>query len=72
MAEHLEDMKTGEVKERAEQAGVRGADEMNKGELIDALGGGTDTQHGGGQSQKDPAPQGADPSEYKDIPGNQT
>jgi Rho termination factor, N-terminal domain len=72
MAENLEDMKTGEVKEQAERAGVEGADQMNKGELIDARGGATNTEHGGGQRQKDPAPRGADPSEYKDIPGNQT
>ncbi len=72
MAEHLEHMKTGEVRERAEQAGITDAAQMNKAEMIDALGGGTNTEHGGGQRQKDPAPEGADPSEYKNIPGNQT
>jgi hypothetical protein len=72
VAEHLEDMKTGELREKAEKAGVGDTSEMNKSELIDKLGGGTNVNSGGGQRQKDPAPKGADPSDYKNIPGNQT
>lgn len=72
MSEHLEDMKTGEVREKAGQAGIENAEDMNKGEMIEALGGGTNTEHGGGQRQKDPKPEGVDPKDYKNIPGNQT
>lgn len=68
----LEDMKTGEVADKAREAGVENVEQMNKGEMIDALGGGTNTEHGGGQSQKDPKPEGVSPEDYKDVPGNQT
>jgi hypothetical protein len=72
VSEHLEDMTTGQVRQRAEQAGINDADQKNKGEMINALGGDTNTEHGGDQTQKDPKPQGADPADYKNIPGNQT
>lgn len=72
MTENLENMKTGQVREKARQAGIDNADQMNKGELIEALGGGLNTQQGGGQRQKDPRPRGVDPREYKNLPGNQT
>jgi hypothetical protein len=78
MSENLSQMKTGEVAERAKQAGIPNVSQMNKGEMIEALQrkgqGGTERydRPGGGQSRKDPAPQGVDPSQYKDIPGNQS
>lgn len=40
--------------------------------MIEALGGGTNTEHGGGQRQKDPKPEGVDAKDYKNIPGNHT
>jgi hypothetical protein len=79
MGQDLRDMTTGQVAERARQAGIQNVEKMDKGEMIEALqrkgqGGSErfDTQQGGGQSQKDPAPPGVPPSEYKNIPGNQT
>lgn len=78
MGENLRAMRTGEVAERAKQAGIENVTQMNKEEMIQALErkghGGTERydQPGGGQSRKDPAPPGVDPSQYKDIPGNQT
>jgi hypothetical protein len=78
MAEDLRQMTTGEVAERAERAGIPNVSEMNKGEMIEALqrkgAGGSERfdRPGGGQSRKDPAPEGVDPSQYKNVPGNQT
>jgi hypothetical protein len=78
MAENLSEMTTGEVADRAKQAGIPNVSQMNKGEMIEALQragqGGTERydQPGGGQSKKDPAPEGVDPSQYKNIPGNQS
>lgn len=52
--QNLENMKIGQVREKARKAGIDNVDQMNKGELINALGGGFNTQRGGGQRQKDP------------------
>jgi hypothetical protein len=68
----LQDMKTGEVKEKAREAGVEDLDTKNKQEMIDAMGGDADAGKGGGQSASDPAPEGVDPADYKDVPGNQS
>jgi transcription termination factor Rho len=78
MAEDLRQMTTGELAERAKQAGISNVSQMNKGEMIEALQrkgmGGSERydQAGGGQSKKDPAPAGVDPSQYKNVPGNQS
>jgi hypothetical protein len=74
----LRQMKTGEVAELAKQAGIPNVSQMDKGEMIEALhrrgiaGGERFDRPGGGQSQKDPAPKGVDPSQYKNLPGNQS
>jgi hypothetical protein len=72
MARDPSQMKTGELRHQAERAGVRNVDQMNKGQMIQALGGTANAQHGGGQRQKDPHPKGAKPKDFKNIPGNQT
>lgn len=72
MAKSLQNMKTAQVREKARQAGIKNVGQMNKEELINAMAGGTNTQHGGGQRQKDPKPKGMDPREFKNVPGNQT
>lgn len=68
----LQEMKTGEVADRARQAGVDDVEAKNKSELIEAMSGDPHAGQGGGQSAEDPAPEGADPSQYKDLPGNQS
>lgn len=76
--QNLQAMKTGEVAERARQAGISNVDEKNKAQLIDALEGkgqgGSERfdQRGGGQSQEDPRPEGASPEQFKNVPGNQS
>jgi hypothetical protein len=78
MAEDLREMATGEVAERAKRAGIPNVSQMNKSEMIEALhrkgvaGSERYDEPGGGQSKKDPAPEGVDPAQYKDIPGNQS
>jgi hypothetical protein len=72
MAKSLENMKTSKVREKARQAGIKNVGQMTKEELINAMGGGFNTERGGGQRQKDPKPKGMDPSEFKNVPGNQT
>jgi hypothetical protein len=71
----LQSMKTGEVAEKALQAGVEGVEDMNKSEMIEAMGGGGDESsqpgHGGGQGDTPPR-EGSDPSEWKNQPGNQS
>lgn len=68
----LQDMTTGEVQQRARQAGVQDVESKNKSELIEAMGGNADAGQGGGQHTQDPAPKNADPQQYKNVPGNQT
>lgn len=46
--------------------------QMNKDDMIQALGGTANTRQGGGQRQKDPRPPGVNPKDYKNVPGNQT
>lgn len=65
-------MKTGELRKQAERAGLDNVDQMNKNEMIQALGGSANARQGGGQRQKDPRPQGISPQDYKNVPGNQT
>ncbi|PSK64071.1 hypothetical protein B0E53_03976 [Micromonospora sp. MH33] len=72
MARDLAEMTTGQLREQAERAGVRNTDQMNKDDMIRALGGTANAKQGGGHRQKDPRPQGVNPQDYKDVPGNQT
>jgi hypothetical protein len=76
MGENLQEMKTGELAEKARQAGIDNVEQMDKSEMISALEGKGQGQRynqpGGGQEQEDPKPRGADPSQYKNVPGNQT
>ncbi|MEU2615882.1 Rho termination factor N-terminal domain-containing protein [Micromonospora sp. NPDC007271] len=72
MARDPAQMKTGELRQQAERAGIRNVDQMNKDEMIQALGGSTNARQGGGQTQKDPRPKGVSPQDYKNLPGNQT
>jgi hypothetical protein len=78
MGENLREMKTGEVAARAKQAGIQNVEKMDKGEMIEALQsrgqGGAERydQPGGGQSKDDPRPRNVPPSEYKNVPGNQS
>jgi transcription termination factor Rho len=68
----LREMKTGEVAERAKQAGIQNVSQMDKGEMIEAIEQKLYNKPGGGQSQNDPAPPGVPPSQYKNVPGNQS
>lgn len=72
MARDPAEMKTGELRKQAERAGIRNTDQMNKNDMIQALGGTANANRGGGQRQKDPKPPGVSPKDYKNIPGNQT
>ncbi|SCL32762.1 Rho termination factor, N-terminal domain [Micromonospora rhizosphaerae] len=72
MARDPAQMKTGELRKQAERAGIRNTDQMTKTDMINALGGSTNRNQGGGQRQKDPAPRGVSPTDYKNLPGNQT
>lgn len=72
MPRDLAQMKTGELRKQAERAGIRKTDQMNKDDMIQALGGSANAKRGGGQRQKDPRPPGVSPKDYKNIPGNQT
>lgn len=72
MARDLAQMSTGQLREQAERAGIKNTDQMNKDDMIQALGGTANARHGGGQRQKDPRPPGVKPKDYKNIPGNQT
>ncbi|MEV0733143.1 hypothetical protein [Polymorphospora sp. NPDC050346] len=65
-------MTTGQLRDEAQRAGIGNTDQMDKDDLIGALGGTTNARQGGGQTQKDPRPKGVRPQEYKNIPGNQT
>jgi hypothetical protein len=73
--ENLNQMKTGEVAERARKAGVKGIENMNKEEMIRAMGGGQPESakpgRGGGQGDS-PQPAGTRPQDWKNIPGNQS
>jgi hypothetical protein len=71
----LRNMKTGEVAERARQAGIQNVEKMNKEQLLQALGqqGPESAKPGRGGGQGDtPPPEGTDPREWKNIPGNQS
>ncbi|MGC1213968.1 MAG: Rho termination factor N-terminal domain-containing protein [Micromonospora sp.] len=72
MARDIAGMTTGELRKQAEKAGIRNTDQMNKDDMIQALGGTANANRGGGQRQKDPRPKGVSPKDYKNIPGNQT
>lgn len=71
----LQDMTTGEVAEKARQAGLENVEQMNKQEMIDALGkerpDSSEPGHGGGQGDT-PKPGGTDAKDWKDVPGNQS
>ncbi|MBM0227203.1 MULTISPECIES: Rho termination factor N-terminal domain-containing protein [Micromonospora] len=72
MARDRAEMTTGQLRKEAQRAGIDNTDQMNKAEMIDALGGSTNVNRGGGQTQKDPKPKGVSPQDYKNLPGNQT
>jgi hypothetical protein len=68
-------MTTGEVAEMARRAGVKGVEQMNKEEMLRAMGKGAPKSaqpgQGGGRGDR-PAPPGTKPQDWKNIPGNQT
>lgn len=68
-------MTTGEVAKMARKAGIKNVDQMNKDQLLQAM---NQSQpdppqpgHGGGKGDT-PAPKGSNPSQWKNIPGNQS
>jgi hypothetical protein len=71
----LQGMTTGEVAEKALEAGLENVEQMNKQEMIDALGEAqpqsSEPGHGGGQGDE-PKPSGTDSKDWKDVPGNQS
>ena len=74
--ESLAQMTTGEVAQRARKAGIANVDQMNKDQMIQAMGGGAQPEsakpgRGGGPGHK-PAPRGTGPKDWKNVPGNQT
>jgi hypothetical protein len=74
--ENLNQMKTGEVAARARKAGVTGVENMNKDQMIRAIGGGGQPEskkpgRGGGQGDH-ARPPGTKPQDWKNIPGNQS
>ncbi|PZF86367.1 hypothetical protein [Micromonospora deserti] len=73
--QNLTQMKTGEVAERARSAGVQNVEQMNKDQMIQAMGGGQPQSkqpgRGGGRGDA-PQPKGTDPKQWKNVPGNQT
>lgn len=75
MAENLQEMKTGEVMQKAREAGIENVEGKNKQELIDELGSGAPASaqpgHGGGRGDT-PAPAGTSPEDWKNVPGNQS
>jgi hypothetical protein len=71
----LYQMKTGEVADRARKAGVKGIENMNKDEMIRAMGGSQPESRKPGRDagQGDtPPPRGSKPQDWKNIPGNQS
>ncbi|HEX5595726.1 MAG TPA: hypothetical protein VFX61_06870 [Micromonosporaceae bacterium] len=72
--ENLNKMKTGAVADRARKAGIQGVENMNKEQMIQALGGKgapPSTKAGRGGEHK-PAPSGTKPQDWKNVPGNQS
>jgi hypothetical protein len=71
----LTQLKTGEVAKLARKAGLKNVDQMNKDEMIRAMGGGPPRSRlpgqGGGPGDS-PQPKGTSPQEWKNIPGNQS
>ena len=73
--EDLTQMSTGEVAKRARKAGIDNVDQMNKQEMIQAMGAGQprSAQPGqGGGAGDAPRPKGSKPQDWKNIPGNQS
>lgn len=69
----LQQMKTGELAQQARKAGVKGVEDMDKEEMIQAM----SSKPGApkpGQAGKAhaPAPAGSKPQDWKNIPGNQS
>jgi len=62
-------MTTGQVAQRAKKAGVQNVEGMNKQQMIQAMGG---KQPAGRANGHKPAPQGTKPSDWKNVPGNQS
>jgi hypothetical protein len=73
--EDLTQMKTGEVAKRARKAGINNVDQMNKQEMIQAMGAGPPESakpgRGGGPGDA-PQPSGTSPKQWKNVPGNQS
>jgi Rho termination factor, N-terminal domain len=57
---------------KAEDGGGGGKGERKEEQKSEHKSGSHSRHSGGGQREKDPAPAGSDPSEYKNIPGNQS
>ena len=68
-------MTTGEVAKMARKAGIKNADQMNKDQLIQAMNQSppepSQPGRGGGKGDT-PAPKKSNPSQWKNIPGNQS
>jgi hypothetical protein len=69
------EMRTGEVAQQARKSGVKGVEQMNKEQMLQAMGQSPPESarsgQGGGKGDR-PAPKGTDPSQWKNIPGNQS
>jgi len=71
----IKNMHLGEIKKQAQKKGLPDAEHKNKGQLIQEMGTSSAQSskpgRGGGRA-KAPAPKGTKPSEWKNIPGNQS
>jgi hypothetical protein len=72
---NLRQMTAGEVAQKARKAGIQGVEQMNKEQMLQALGQSPPesarSSKGGGKGDR-PPPKGSDPREWKNIPGNQS
>jgi len=73
--QNLKNMHLGELKKRAQKSGVTGVEQKNKTELLQAMGAGPAASsrpgRGGGRGDA-PQPKGTKPSQWKNVPGNQS
>jgi hypothetical protein len=68
-------MTTGEVAQKAKKAGIQGVEQMNKEQMIQAMGQSPPQSARSGQSGGKgdrPPPKGSDPRQWKNMPGNQS
>jgi len=73
--QNLRNMKLGDLQKRARKEHVPDVEHKNKDQLIQAMGAGQAPSarpgRGGGRGDA-PRPKGSDPSQWKNIPGNQS